>query len=93
MSTEIITGLIKQICLWVIPMTARQQMIIIIKQTRHFTLVILNHILSSADAAWTVSMFNKDLKLKTSVHMENIYSFYGEKKLIPVGCLNVTFKF
>jgi hypothetical protein len=61
------------------------------KANTTLTLVILNHILSSADAAWTVSMFNKDIKLKTSVHMENMYSFYGEKKLIPVGCLNVTF--
>jgi hypothetical protein len=55
------------------------------------TLVILNHILSAADAAWSVTMFNKDLKVKTSVHMENKYSYFGERKSIPVANLSVTF--
>lgn len=55
------------------------------------SLVIVNHILSAADAAWSVTMFNKNLKVKSSVHLENKYSYYGEKKLIPVASLNVTF--
>ncbi|MDQ3020925.1 MAG: hypothetical protein M3R36_10190 [Bacteroidota bacterium] len=55
------------------------------------SLVIVNHILSAADAAWSVSMFNKNLKVKTGVHMENKYSYLGERKLIPVANLNVTF--
>jgi hypothetical protein len=61
------------------------------KATTSLTLVILNHILSAADGAWSVSMFNKDLKIKTGVHMENKYSYLGEKKLVPVANLNVTF--
>ncbi|MEO8210820.1 MAG: hypothetical protein ABI840_09665 [bacterium] len=55
------------------------------------SLVIVNHVLSAADAAWSVSMFNKNLKVKTGVHMENKYSYLGERKLIPVANLNVTF--
>lgn len=54
-------------------------------------LIIANHLLSAADGAWSVSMFNKDLKVKTSVNMEKIYSFYGDKELIPVAKLNVIF--
>jgi len=61
------------------------------KGTTTLTVVILNHILSAADAAWTVSMFNKDLKVKTGIHMENKYSYLGERKLIPVANVNVTF--
>ena len=61
------------------------------KGTTALTVVILNHILSSADAAWSVSVFNKNLKVKTGIHLENKYSFYGEKKLIPVANFNVTF--
>ncbi len=61
------------------------------KGTTTLTFVILNHILSAADGAWSVSMFNKDLKIKTGVHLENKYSFTGEKKLLPVGNLSVTF--
>ncbi|MEP7146118.1 MAG: hypothetical protein ABI792_03815 [bacterium] len=61
------------------------------KGTTTLTVVILNHILSSADAAWSVSMFNKNLKIKTGIHFENNFSFYGEKKLIPVANINVTF--
>lgn len=61
------------------------------KGTTTLTLVILNHILSAADAAWTVSMFNKDLKVKTSMHLENKYSYYGKKHLIPVANVSVAF--
>jgi hypothetical protein len=61
------------------------------KGTTTLTVVILNHVLSAADAAWTVSMFNKNLKVKTGFHMENKYSYAGERKLIPVANVNVTF--
>ena len=61
------------------------------KATTSLTLVILNHLLSAADGAWSVSMFNKDLKIKTGVHIENKYSVNGEKKIIPVANVNVTF--
>lgn len=61
------------------------------KATTSLTLVVLNHILSAADGAWSVSMFNKDLKVKTSVHLENKYSSIGEKKMVPVANLNIIF--
>ncbi|MCB0726919.1 MAG: hypothetical protein KDD00_05610 [Ignavibacteriae bacterium] len=61
------------------------------KANTSLTLVIVNHLLSAADAAWSVSMFNKDLKIKTSVHMENKYSLTGQRKMIPVANVNVTF--
>ncbi|HMS66273.1 MAG TPA: hypothetical protein PKD83_13605 [Ignavibacteria bacterium] len=61
------------------------------KSSTALSLIILNHVLSSADAAWSVSMFNKDLKVKTGVHFENKYSYNLQKKLIPVANLNVTF--
>lgn len=61
------------------------------KSSTALTLVIVNHILSAADAAWSVTMFNKELKVKTGLNMENKYSYFGEKKLIPVANLNVTF--
>ncbi len=55
------------------------------------SLVIVNHVLSAADAAWSVTMFNKNLKVKTGLHMENIYSYSGERNLIPIANLNVAF--
>ena len=61
------------------------------KATTSLTLIILNHLLSAADGAWSVTMFNKDLKVKTGVHIENKYSVYGDKKLVPFANLNVTF--
>ncbi|MEO6693671.1 MAG: hypothetical protein ABIY50_12410 [Ignavibacteria bacterium] len=61
------------------------------KGTTTLTVVLLNHILSAADAAWTVSMFNKSLKVKTGIHMENKYSHFGDRKLVPVANMNITF--
>jgi len=61
------------------------------KGSTSLTIVILNHVLSAADAAWTVSMFNKNLKVETGFHMENKYSYIGERKLIPMANVNVTF--
>lgn len=53
--------------------------------------VVVNHLLSAADAAWSVSMFNKNIKVKTGLHLENHYSYFGNKKLIPVGDLSIDF--
>jgi hypothetical protein len=54
--------------------------------------VIINHILSAADAAWTVSLYNKEIRMQTSVKMENIYSYSeGRSKLIPFAHLKVNF--
>ncbi|MDZ4712339.1 MAG: hypothetical protein SGI89_08420 [bacterium] len=61
------------------------------KGTTALTVIILNHILSAADAAWSVSMFNKSLKVRTGIKLENKYSGTGEKKLLPVASFNVTF--
>ena len=61
------------------------------KASTSLTLIIVNHLLSAADAAWSVSMFNKDLKIKTSVHMKNEYSLSGQTKMIPVANLNISF--
>ena len=61
------------------------------KSSTSITLVILNHLLSSADAAWSVSMFNKDLKVKTSLKMKEDHTYYGQKKVIPVAEVKITF--
>ncbi len=55
-------------------------------------IVIANHILSAADAAWTVSMFNKDLKISTSFELRNIYSSKdGRRITVPFGNVTVDF--
>ena len=61
------------------------------KGTTSLTLVVLNHLLSSADAAWSVSMFNKDLKVKTSLKMKEDHTYFGQKKVIPVAEVKITF--
>ncbi|MBV6479251.1 MAG: hypothetical protein HGGPFJEG_02022 [Ignavibacteria bacterium] len=61
------------------------------KRSTASTLIIVNHLLSAADAAWSVSMFNKELKVETGVHLENAYSYDGEKFTIPVANMKVTF--
>lgn len=61
------------------------------KGTTALTLVIVNHVLSAADAAWSVSMFNKNLKVKTGINIQENYSFYGQKSLIPVANVRVSF--
>lgn len=55
-------------------------------------LVIANHLLSAADAAWTVSMFNKEIKMHTSVELRSIYSSKeGRRITVPFGNLTVDF--
>jgi hypothetical protein len=54
--------------------------------------VIVNHLLSAADAAWTVSIFNKNLKIETGMHYENRISRITFKEvMVPFGDLKITF--
>lgn len=54
--------------------------------------VIVNHLLSAADAAWSVSMFNKNLKIETGMHYENRISRITFKEvMVPFGDLKITF--
>ena len=52
------------------------------KATTSLTLVVLNHILSAADAAWSVSMFNKDLKSKNKCSYGKQIFFFRREKII-----------
>ncbi|HEX2787736.1 MAG TPA: hypothetical protein VHP32_07510 [Ignavibacteria bacterium] len=54
--------------------------------------VIINHLLSAADAAWTVSMFNNDIKVKTGMEFKSLYSNnHNRRMLVPFGNLSITF--
>jgi len=56
------------------------------------TVVIVNHILSAADAVWSVSLFNKSLEVKTSVNVKYIYSMSDFRyNLTPFANLKVSF--
>lgn len=56
------------------------------------TVVIVNHLLSAADAVWSVSIFNKSLEVKTSVNMKYIYSMSNFKyNLTPFANLKLSF--
>ena len=55
-------------------------------------IVILNHLLSAADAVWTVSLFNKSLYFKTSINAKYIYSgTNGRYNLVPFVNMNLYF--
>jgi hypothetical protein len=55
-------------------------------------IVIANHLLSAADAAWSVSMFNKELKVSTSFELKSIYSSKdGRRITVPFGNVTVDF--
>ena len=41
--------------------------------------VVLNHLLSAADAAWSVTVFNKNINVSTSVKFRNVYSITQSK--------------
>ena len=54
--------------------------------------VILNHVVSAADAAWTVTIFNKNLNVNTNMNFRNVYSFAENKYILtPFANLKVTF--
>ncbi|HRE42083.1 MAG TPA: hypothetical protein PLG90_12200 [Ignavibacteria bacterium] len=62
------------------------------KASLSITGVILNHLLSAADAAWSVSMFNNEIKMKSSIETKNLYSVKnGKRMLIPFGNISFTF--
>jgi hypothetical protein len=55
-------------------------------------IVVLNHILSAGDAAWTVSMFNKQLKMETGFEIKRYRSpFTGEVGNLPGFDMKITF--
>ncbi len=54
--------------------------------------VVINHVLSAADAAWSVTMFNKELRVETKVSVKNIYSAKNYKyNLTPFANIQITF--
>ncbi len=54
--------------------------------------VILNHILSTADAAWTVSVYNKKVKMETGFRIERSRSpFTYRTGNLPAFNLKITF--
>jgi hypothetical protein len=54
--------------------------------------VIANHILSAADAAWTISTYNSKIKVETGFRLENYFSPYTYKwEQKPTFNMKVTF--
>jgi hypothetical protein len=54
--------------------------------------IVLNHLLSAADAAWSVTMFNKNINVNTSLNIKNLYNYtHNEYKLTPFANIKVTF--
>ncbi|MCI0450453.1 MAG: hypothetical protein L0Y79_11850, partial [Chlorobi bacterium] len=53
---------------------------------------ILNHILSAADAAWTISTYNKNIKVETGFRIGNFRSPYTYKiEQMPTFNVSVSF--
>lgn len=60
--------------------------------TRFITGVILNHILSAADAVWSVHMFNSNLKVKTGMRVQERFGgVFMEKYSLPMANISVQF--
>ncbi len=60
--------------------------------TTAMSVVIINHILSAADAVWDVSIFNKNLKVKTSMKVNYMYNYFDSGyRLAPFANLKVYF--
>ncbi len=54
--------------------------------------VVLNHILSAADAAWTIAMFNKQVRVETGFEIKRYQSpFTLETGNLPTFNMKVTF--
>jgi len=54
--------------------------------------IVINHLLSAADAAWAVTVFNKDLKVSTSFNLKNLYNVtHNQYKVTPFVNLRVSF--
>jgi hypothetical protein len=59
---------------------------------RSADVIVINHLLSAADAAWTVTMFNKTLNVNTSLKVKDVYNYtHNEYKLTPFANIKVTF--
>lgn len=60
--------------------------------TRFITGVIINHVLSSADAVWSVHMFNSNLKVKTGLRIEERFGGqFMQKYSLPTANISVQF--
>ena len=55
------------------------------------TLVIVNHLLSAADAAWSVSMFNKDIRVKSSIRLQPKTGYNYQRLIVPMANIKITF--
>ena len=54
--------------------------------------VIVNHVLSLADAVWSVSIFNKSLQFNSKFQMSDSYSYVSNKReLVPTSRIAITF--
>ena len=55
-------------------------------------IIVLNHILSAADAAWSVTLYNKRIQVNTNINFRNIYSAKNFKyNLTPFANLKINF--
>jgi len=60
--------------------------------TRFITGVIVNHVLSAADAVWSVHIFNNNLKVKTGMRIEERFGgILMEKYSLPTANISVQF--
>jgi hypothetical protein len=60
--------------------------------SRSVDVIILNHILSAADAAWSVSLYNKQLQINTQLNFRNVYSSKNNKyNLTPFANIRINF--
>ena len=60
--------------------------------TTAIMIVVINHVLSAADAAWTVSVFNKKIGMKTGLDLKRYYSPWTlNYESVPELNMKVTF--
>ncbi len=52
-------------------------------------LVVLNHVLSALDAAWTASQYNKSVKLEA--HVKPVQRDFGMVEFVPTAMLSMSF--
>jgi hypothetical protein len=55
-------------------------------------IALLNHVLSAGDAAWSVVMFNKNLRVQTGMEIRRDISPYT-LKMVNIPTLNVSVSF
>lgn len=60
--------------------------------TSFITGVIINHVLSAADAVWSVTMFNKNLSVKTGMRVQERFGgIFMERYSLPTANVSVQF--